>query len=63
MTAARPLAPHGDMASCLTERCPSFAKCWRAQKPDQPDGRQSAMAFTPQGNACGDFIAIERNLG
>ena len=53
----RILAVKGDMFSCLSDDCPRFLDCWRAQKPHH-NLRQCYA--TPEPKGCSEFIAIER---
>lgn len=55
-TSYRILAAHGDVFSCLSDDCPRFKNCWRAQKPEHSH-RQSYA--TPEPNGREDFIAIK----
>ena len=52
---ARPISPHGDMATCMNGRCPRTAQCWRYRKPAAP--RQSYADFAG-GDDCADFVAV-----
>jgi len=58
MTEPRTLAPHGDMASCVSDTCPQFGICWRAQKPAS-GWRQSYTWFHTSAEQCREFIPIK----